>query len=149
MLSDKFLRVYFLRLGTDPRKQRKLNPSIIFRQLPNKINFGVFIHTLHFLQLSECHDDRAIRDVFKKNNYLEALFSTGRSKPVSSISIRDKTEIRDALKTHYMIKAVIPEINEFRDGLQVLGVFDYVQKYPDIMRVCFADEQPPLTAGMF
>ena len=66
---------------------------------------------------------------------------------MAGLAIRDKEDIKQALKIHFMIKAVLAEINEFRDGLKVLNVLDQILKYPDIMRPCFVDEQAPLTAG--
>ena len=99
--------------------------------------------------MNDCHDDQAIRTIFNSEDYLDALLTTGYAKPVATIAIRHKGEIKEALKIHFMLKAVFPEINEFRDGLKVLGVLDQILKYLDITRSCFVDEQAPLTAGMF
>ena len=81
------------------------------------------------MQLNECCDDASIRAVFASAEHQEALFATGYSKPIMCISIGNKHEISDALKCHFMLKAVIPEINEFAEGLDVLGILDY-RLYP-------------------
>ena len=75
---------------------------------------------------------------------MTTLFTTGYSKPV--IALRDKAEIKEALKFHFMITAVLAEINVFGDGLKVLGVLDYILKYPVLMRPHFVDEQTSLKA---
>lgn len=80
-------------------------------------------------QLNECCDDASIRAVFASAEHQEALFATGYSQPIMCISIGNKHEISDALKCHFMLKAVIPEINEFAEGLDVLGILDY-RLYP-------------------
>ena len=98
--------------------------------------------------MNDCHDDQAIRTVFNNEDTLDIL-TTGYSKPVATIGIRNKGKIKEALKIHFMLEAVFPEINEFRDGLKNVGVLDQILKYPDIMRSCFVDEQAPLTASMF
>ena len=87
--------------------------------------------------------------LFANEDYQDILYTTGYCKPVAGIDIRDKADIKRALKIHFMIKAVLAEINKFRDGLKVLNVLDQILKYPDIMRPCFVDEQKPLTAGRF
>ena len=63
------------------------------------------------------------------------------------ISVRDKRELIDALKCHFLIKSVIPEINELMEGLKVLGLLDYIVMYPKVMEELFVNVTPPLTAG--
>ena len=46
---------------------------------------------------------------------------TGYKKPVSQLTLCDRHEIIETLKCH-SIKVTIPEMNQFAEGLQSLGV---------------------------
>ena len=52
----------------------------------------------------------------------------------------------ELLKCH-SFKITIPEITQFAEGLESLGVLDYMKKYPDIMRELFVHYTSSLTAG--
>lgn len=52
----------------------------------------------------------------------------------------DKSHIIDILKCH-CVKTTIPEMNQFAEGLESLGVLSYIKKYPDLMRPLFVAEQ--------
>ena len=51
------------------------------------------------------------------------------------------------LLTTLNVKITIPEMDQFAEGLESLGAFSYIKKYPDLMRPLFvAEQQPSLTA---
>ena len=39
-------------------------------------------------------------------------------------------------------------MDQFREGLEIFGVYQYISKYPDIMQPLFVDESTNLTASM-
>ena len=69
---------------------------------------------------------------------------TGYKKPVSQLTLCDRQEIIETLKCH-SIKVTIPEMNQFAEGLQSLGVLTYMKKYPHL-RQLFVKEGSHLTA---
>ena len=73
-------------------------------------------------------------------------FIAGYRRPISLITLSDRREIVELLKCH-SFKITIPEITQFAEGLESLGVLDYMKKYPDIMRELFVYHTPSLTAG--
>ena len=73
-------------------------------------------------------------------------FIAGYRRPISLITLSDRREIVELLKCH-SFKITIPEITQFAEGLESLGVLDYMKKYPDIMRELFVHHTPSLTAG--
>lgn len=66
------------------------------------------------------------------------------SRFVNKLSLVHRNELIEIFKCH-CIKVALPEINQFCDGLQALGVLDYIKQYPDIMR--FVDDGKHLTAS--
>ena len=69
-------------------------------------------------------------------------------KPVSQLTLCDRNEIVELLKCH-LFKITIPEISQFSEGLESLGVLKYVKQYSDIMRELFVNETSSLPAGIF
>lgn len=65
----------------------------------------------------------------------------------SAIKLGDRSEIIDILKCH-SFKITIPEITQFMEGLESLGVLNYMKRFPDIMRELFVYHPPTLTAGI-
>ena len=73
-------------------------------------------------------------------------FMLGYNKNLKQLGMRDVTEIVDILKCH-SIKMAIPEINQFSEGLETLGILSYIKKYPDVMMDVFVDNGQRLTCG--
>ena len=87
---------------------------------------------------------------FRLDFHLTSLFNSsiciGYRKPLTSITLSDKSEIVDILKCHCQ-KTTIPDMDQFAEGLESLGILSYIRKYPDLMRPLFvAEQQEPLTA---
>ena len=78
----------------------------------------------------------------------EALLSeTGFRKPLSQLTISDRQPIIDMLLDYYIMVKVKAEMDQFKDGLQVLGFLKVLQENPQLFRQYFMNVEVPLTAG--
>ncbi len=64
----------------------------------------------------------------------------GYRKSKDRIGLADKAEIIDILKCH-LLKITIPEMNQFANGLQSLGVLNWMKKHPDLMKSLFVQKK--------
>ena len=62
---------------------------------------------------------------------------TGFCKPLQSLTLDDRSNLCDVLRNYYTLIKVLPEINQFCDGLDAIGVLSIIKKYPEIMKHFF------------
>ena len=67
---------------------------------------------------------------------------------MSALSLQDRDDIVSVVTTYHTIVKVKAEVDQFLDGLQSLGVHDYIKSHPDLMKPLFvADNITQLTSG--
>ena len=79
---------------------------------------------------------------------MRGLSETGFRKPLSRLTISDRQAIIELLLDYYMMVKVKAEMDQFKDGLQVLGFLKSLQENPDLFRQYFINVEVPLTAGI-
>ncbi len=62
---------------------------------------------------------------------------TGFRKPLAFLKLRDRSDLCKALRDYYTIIKVLPEINQFGEGLADMNLLEMIRTYPDLMRPLF------------
>ena len=64
------------------------------------------------------------------------------NKPLSQLSLLDRDESCKTVKDYHTLIKILPEMDHFNAGLQMLGVLDMLRKYPEIMQPLFIQAGP-------
>ena len=64
------------------------------------------------------------------------------NKPLSQLSLLDRDELCKTVKDYHTLIKILPEMDQFYAGLQMLGVLDMLRKYPEIMQPLFIQAGP-------
>ena len=91
------------------------------------------------IQLDEAQSDQEIRYLFDDENVLKGdndnlVDETGFRKPLSQLTLQDRPNLQWVLRDHHTVLKIKPEIDQYCDGLETLGVLECVRKYPCLMR---------------
>lgn len=66
--------------------------------------------------------------------------------PSSTVDIRNKNDIVQALLTHYLVHTIKSELDQFESGLSQLGILTLLHTYPSKLRLLFlASGKPQIT----
>ena len=87
-----------------------------------------------------------MREIFDDPDHELAILETGYRKPLSILSVSDKAAVASTLKTHVLAR-VKPELDQFADGLNSLGVLEAVKSHPQLMTPFFTHIPVVLRAG--
>ena len=106
-----------------------------------------------FLQIGQADTDEKLRDIFvprdDKDDLSYLVTDTGYRIPLTCLKVADKANLCKAVREYHTIIKVLPEINQFGEGLEVLGVLTMVRKYPELLSLYFIDkEKKPINKGM-
>ena len=74
---------------------------------------------------------------------------TGYRKPLTQITPADKEELCQVLKDYYVLIKILPEINQFGDGLNVLGMLEMMRKHPQLLKVYFTNFEKEINKGEY
>lgn len=92
-----------------------------------------------------CNDDD-MKQLFRSN--LDQFYQAGIIMPIQSLTVSDKTKIIEMVSLNELIK-IKAEIDQFKEGMECLGVVTAIQQYSDIVRSFFTiGKKTPLTAGI-
>jgi len=75
------------------------------------------------------------------------ITASGFGKAVFKVTRDDIPDIIDAVCTEYLIMKSISEINQFQEGLNVLGVSDLIKAHPGILQEAFVHGDKEFTAS--
>lgn len=78
---------------------------------------------------------------------MELLVATGFRKPVCSLKIADRPAILSALVEYHVMAKMKAEMDQFKEGLNVLGFLDTVKRNPDMWEPFFMYRKSKVTAG--
>ena len=94
-----------------------------------------------------------VDDVIDLRRLLEAntiiICESGYTKPLANATLRDRDELLRTVFLHQTIFRSIAELEQLREGLNVLGVCDEMARSPDTLLEFFTSACiKPLTAGL-
>jgi len=73
---------------------------------------------------------------------------TGYRKVLSKVTLTNKAELSKILCDYYTLIKILPETNQFGEGLNTVGVLSMIRKYPGLMKQFFTDcEYRPVNKG--
>ena len=85
--------------------------------------------------------------IFNIEEASELLFAPGFRKAVCSLGVADKLILKSSLIDFHCLMKVKAEMDQFADGLTLLGILDAMRKQPDVMKPLFVAQKCKLTAG--
>ena len=77
---------------------------------------------------------------------LSFRFDAGVCMPSSTVNINKKSDIIQALLTHYFVHVIRSELEQLKNGLSMLGVLDLLHSHPSLLKPLFlAGGKPHMT----
>ena len=69
------------------------------------------------------------------------------TKPLNRLELSDKCHIISLLTTYHLFIKSKAAMDQFKEGLELFGVYQYIVKYPGILWALFVNERFPLTSS--
>lgn len=80
--------------------------------------------------------------------HTETLYDSGFTKPFTTLSLSDKSDIVRSLIMHQTIFKCKAEIDQFMEGLHQAGVLDTIRMYPATLSSFYTNNIAKLTSGI-
>ena len=77
------------------------------------------------------------------------LLDTGYRKPICHLSLSDIVNLRSTLLDYHCMLKVKASMDQFLEGLEDLKVLCFLQKYPEIIKPFFVDDNKIITSGSY
>ena len=77
---------------------------------------------------------------------LSKVSEVGYTKPLNRLELSDKCGIISLLTTYHLFIKSKAAMEQFKEGLELFGVYQYIVKYPGLLRALFVNERLPLTS---
>ena len=82
----------------------------------------------------------------REEQAMTVAMEAGYKKPLCRISLADKTELISLITIYIKVKA---HMDDFKEGLELFGVYQYITKYQCLLRPLYVDESTRITASKF
>ncbi len=97
-------------------------------------------------QIESAVDNESLRDICLDS--MELAIEAGYNKPLVNLCSTDKSGLLQTLGLHFTIFCSKAVLDQFKEGLQTLGVLDAIVKYSKLMEPLFVSaKREPLTAS--
>lgn len=97
--------------------------------------------------MNAASSEQELKDLFSTDEAITYAVDTGYRSPLHSLSRRPA--LIKALKDYYGLIKYLLEIEQFLEGLEVLGVASMIKEYPQLMRELFVKtEKKIINRGM-
>ena len=103
--------------------------------------------TLSLSKVLVAENNDSLREIFQEEESIVHMTEAGYAKPLSLITVIDKKEVISTLLTFHLFIKVKAVMDQFQEGLAETGRLYYVEKYTDLMRPLFVNENPAITAS--
>ena len=80
--------------------------------------------------------------------HIEMLQECGFTKPIHHLTMDDRPSMVQVVTLYFVLLQCKAELDQFVEGLKVLGVLDAVREYHSLLKPFFCHTQAQLTAGM-
>ena len=93
--------------------------------------------------------DEELRELFTDEDAVSMVTETGYRQVLSKVTLANKADLSKILSDYYTMIKILPQINQFGEGLDTVGVLSMISKHPDHMRPFFTDCQyMPINKGI-
>ena len=90
--------------------------------------------------------DDNVKQVFESR--IDRFYQAGITVPIPLLTVDKKSSIIQMTCLNELLK-IKAEIDQFKEGMECLGVVTAIQRYPDLLRSFFTiGKETPLTAGI-
>lgn len=86
-------------------------------------------------------------EIFALDEATDLLYSTGYSKPTSSITLGDRDELLSVLLDYHLMAKVKMEMDQFKAGLGTFNFLERLKNNPAMWRPYFVPTDIKLSAG--
>ena len=87
--------------------------------------------------------------MFTDEDAVSLVTETGYRQVLSKITLANKADLSKILSNYYTLIKILPQINQFGEGLDAVGVLSMIRKHPDHMQQFFTDCQyKPINKGI-
>lgn len=101
--------------------------------------------TYAFLKICAASTDEELVAVMSEEEALSKATEAGYMKPLSRLEMSDKHDIISVLTTYHLFIKAKAAMDQFKEGLEFFGIYNYIVKYPDLLRPLFVNERTLLT----
>ena len=88
-----------------------------------------------------------MRMIFAIDEAADLLLETGFKKPLTQLELSDKQRVQSLLLNYHCILKVKGEMDQFREGLESLGVMKALSRNASLLKLFFVSPRKTLTAG--
>ncbi|XP_019849772.1 PREDICTED: uncharacterized protein LOC109580729 isoform X2 [Amphimedon queenslandica] len=116
---------------------------------PSQINVKIsevsdFLVQDFLLKVESMQDESSLKELLNDKDSI--LFECGYNKPICNVTLKDKGDVIQTIALHKVILSSLAELNQFCEGLSVLGVSHAMKKHPLLLSPFFCyDEDMQLT----
>ena len=94
--------------------------------------------------------DDDVKQVFRVDEALDMLCSTGYRKPMESFTLSDKDSLKSSLFNYHLLYKVKSATDQFIQGLETAGIVTALRTSPDVFKGLFmAPDITSVTAGIY
>jgi len=98
--------------------------------------------------------DEKLRSIFiprdDQDDVSYLVTDTGYRVPLTHLKVTDKPNLCKAVREYHTIIKILPEMNQFGEGLEVLGVLSMIRKYPELLSIYFTYKvKEPINKGAY
>ena len=101
-----------------------------------------------FNQISEAENDVDIKNTFAIEEVSDLLLQTGYRKPIELLALADKNVVITALLDYHVMLKVKGAMDQYKAGLETLGLLDKIQNDPLHWEPVFTKPSRKLTPGI-
>ena len=98
--------------------------------------------------MEDAENDDDVKVIFNVDEAADLLFATGFRKAVCNLGLQDVPIIKSSLIDYHCLLKVKAEMDQFLDGLSVLGILDAIRSKPDVMKPLFVLQIPKISTGI-
>ena len=93
------------------------------------------------LQIDSAEGDDQLRSLFNDTDNESILLETGFRLALCRLTCADKEVIKSAIRDYHSLIKIKTELDQFSDGLKMLGVLQAVKEHPDLMAPLFTKHE--------
>ena len=95
--------------------------------------------TSFYFQVNAAETESDLRAILDDVDDAALLLETGYRTPLACLKLTHKASLCQSIREYYAIIRVLPEVNQFAEGLDTLNVLNMIKNYPTLMKPLFVD----------
>ncbi len=97
--------------------------------------------SISHLQIDLTENDDQLRSLFTDSTKESILLETGFRLPLCRLTCADKELLKSTIRDYHSLVKIKPELDQFAAGLETVGVFQIIKKYPTLIAPLFVKHE--------